>query len=302
MHKFLNYIINKIFIVFNGIGLKKGSAYDDLQFKGAIESLPSISVVIPIIEKDLEILRVNVINFRKYCQNPIAEIYVVSPVSKLIEDECVMLKLKWVDEALIAPVSKDEILFRLGDPFRVNWFYQQFLKLSFDKIVSTKHYLVLDADTILLSPQYFVDNQKMILKMSDEFHYLYQLTNKRLIPELKIKLKSFITHHQLIQVEILQQLKKKISNGNDKELWQKILVTTKNNSNWFSEYELYGHFVRHFYPSLITIVYWHNKNLYRKQFSEKILESYSRRYASISFHNYNYQIYKEHQVKPRVKF
>jgi hypothetical protein len=253
--------------------------------------LPPISVIIPIVEKDLSILALNVVNLRKYCQNPITEILVVSPASEKIRKECELLNITWVDEVTVAPVSKESIHQLLGESFRVNWFYQQFMKLNFNTIVDTPQYLVLDADTILLSHQYFADQTHMILKVSDEYHYLYQFTNRNLIPGLKFRYRSFISHHQLISKEILQELKKQISND-EKLLWTRILFTIQNNKNWFSEYELYGSFANQFYSDRIKLVYWYNKNLYSKNFQNADLQLLEKKHISVSFHNHGYETYK----------
>lgn len=165
--------------------------------------------------------------------------------------------------------------------------------MNLDKIISENYYLVLDADTILLSEQYFVDNERMILKVSDEFHYLYQITNKKLLDNFSFNFRSFIAHHQLISRDILIDLKSRISGGNDKILWSTILSKIKSNGNWFSEYELYGNFAIQFYEKEVKTVYWFNKNQYRKHFSNSDIDSISKKYASVSFHNYDYKSYKK---------
>ena len=38
---------------------------------------------------------------------------------------------------------------------RSKWIYQQFLKWSGDDLAETTHYLVVDADTVLIRPQVF---------------------------------------------------------------------------------------------------------------------------------------------------
>ncbi|MDI9364549.1 MAG: DUF6492 family protein [Flavobacterium sp.] len=251
--------------------------------------LPGISVVIPVIEKDLPLLAITIKHLKKYCQNPIKTIYIVSPDSLTIKEFCIMEDLVWVNEKVIAPVEKELIYDKIQNNL-VNWIYQQFLKLSIDKIVEDAYCLILDCDTILLTKQYFVTHTKMILKSSDEYHFLYQKTNKAILPSLKWHSHSFIAHHQIIKIDILRELKQAVELYNKSDFFKVALEQCSLNFIKFSEYELYGSYVSTFYPNDVQIVYWNHKNLKAKDFKH-FFRKPPNHFLTASFHNYNYDLF-----------
>lgn len=287
----INSVINKIFKFINIYIIPRKPFHKTHVYSGDSASLPSIAIAILIIEKDLHLLQLNIESLRRFCQNPISNIFVISPANNKIKEQCQLLEVTWIDEEVVAPVKREKIHEFLGESFRLNWFYQQFIKLNLDTVITENHYLIIDADTILLNDQYFVSQEHMLLKVSDEYFYSYQVTNKGLIDNLSLRYQSFITHQQLISREILYEMKKRITFNGGHGLWDNILNAIKTNGNWFSEYELYGSFASQFYGDKIKIVYWHNKNSYVNNFTKSYLAKLEKKFVSASFHNYSYESY-----------
>ena len=59
-------------------------------------------------------------------------------------------------------------------------------------------YLIIDADTVLLKNQYFSKKGVDILKFSDEFHFLYKISNKDILGNYLYSFKSFIAQVKLL--------------------------------------------------------------------------------------------------------
>ncbi len=99
--------------------------------------------------------------------------------------------------------------------WRVGWTAQQLIKLGFlySNIIEGKSILVVDADTILLNENTWLDMQgRQPLSISEEYHHPYQSHLERFLnlerkQLLKFRLPfSFVTHHGLFQKHLISHL------------------------------------------------------------------------------------------------
>lgn len=127
-----------------------------------LNAAPKIDVLIPAIEKDLATLPHVIDNIRRYVKHPIGSIYIVSPVSSKIRKLCSLKNCIFVNERSVLPLTKDEIHYQSSRWNRSGWLYQQLLKMNGDSIVKAKHFLVMDADTVMIKPHTFLVEGKTV--------------------------------------------------------------------------------------------------------------------------------------------
>lgn len=140
---------------------------------------------------------------------------------------------------------------------RLNWYYQQILKLSF--VISfieekNENIIIWDADTVLLKKINFFTNQKSIAFGSTaEFFKSYYETNKIILGKLPKYFVSSLTQFASISVKDNSNLVKDLKNTYPRNLneslpnwltriiFSSIIKAHKNyNGSLFSEYELIG--------------------------------------------------------------
>lgn len=199
------------------------------------------------------------------------------------------------EDGFIPGVKLSDLLgFKLpGFPAGAGWYYQQFLKLQFAFVEpQDDYYLIWDADTVLLRPMRFFDEQgRMLLTRATEFHRPYFDTYQRLFGEDANRECSFIAQHMIVQKSVVREMLGVIERrvpalGN----WAlKIMsVLEPVHPNLFSEYETYGHYIKNRYPDRIAIVEraWLRvipKFFGRRMPSEARLNRLSKHYDYVSF-------------------
>ena len=162
---------------------------------------------------------------------------------------------------------------------------QQIIKLSVDNIIDIgNNVLLMDSDTILCKDQFFVSDKYSILKFSDEFHIKYRFSNYYLLKKLDLKPISYISHHQIINLNYLKELKSHVE-INTKLNFKFAFLEAYKKYGLVSEYELYAQFVLTHYKDKFKTQYWFNFN---KKINSKF-KKLSKRMISYSFHNYNYK-------------
>ena len=132
---------------------------------------------------------------------------------------------------------------------RVGWYFQQFLKMGMalsEEIAD--HYLIWDADTILLRPTDFIDETgRMLITVAQWEHQPYYRTLKRVLGIGRIVDFSFICEHQMVSRSIMSEMIDAIwARSPDSLSWvwailSKVAAEDLPKSG-FSEYETYGNY------------------------------------------------------------
>lgn len=214
--------------------------------------------------RDLQIIKENIIEFKKYYSN--LNFFIICP-SKEIES---FLKIKdnnikIINEESIIPFEDFKKIFlnnlKNTSYFqeiqsRLNWYYQQVLKISFiiDFIKNNNERIIIwDSDTIILKKiNFFRKNFSIKYATINEFFKAYYLTNKTIFGYLpNFFLSSLLQFVSLTKLEN-EFLIKNLNNFKIKEnlttaewisniISSAIFKTHKNyNGSMFSEYELIG--------------------------------------------------------------
>ncbi|WP_438431631.1 DUF6492 family protein [Gorillibacterium sp. sgz500922] len=253
----------------------------------ALSSLPAIDVIIPAIEKDLPTLPYVIDSLRKQVLHPIRRIHIVSPASDRIRALCKAKGCRFVPESTLLPFGKKDIRYRSARFERSGWLYQQLLKLAGDRISGSEHYLVIDADTVLLRPHAFMEGGKPVMYSRSWTQPEYRNAYRRLLGKPPAASGSFVAHYMLFSKTRLAELKKAIT-AHTGLVWHQAILARVNRTKMFgfSEFESYGHFVHARTSGKIVRRSVQNKTLsgYPSRLTAAQWKELSGRYRSVSFH------------------
>jgi hypothetical protein len=246
-----------------------------------------IDVLIPAIEKDLGTLPHVIDAVRKHVKHRIGQIFIVSPRQTKMLELCKRKNCRFVDEKTVLPITKDDIRYRSPRWDRSGWLYQQLLKMSGDTICSSKNFLVIDADTVLIRPHVFKVGAKTVFYCRNWSQPEYFKTYRRLLLEKPARPSSFVTHYMLFNKSKLARLKRTIA-AKHRTSWYSAILKSINKSKQygFSEYETYGNFLYSINPRRVILRKALNRSMNAniRQMTQKRIKKLSTRYRSISFH------------------
>lgn len=169
-------------------------------------------------------------------------------------------RIIFVDENDILPIDEVRSYYRKLVPVggnSPNWYYQQFLKLSYAEYTDAQYYLTWDADTALVRKCSFFDegSKKPFFDMKTEFHKPYFTTISKLFPDVsKVAEGSFVSEHMVFSKQRVLEMQREIMKNEKIEgrsYWQKIFHAADTHdlrtTAAFSEFETYGSWmsVRH---------------------------------------------------------
>lgn len=246
-----------------------------------------VDVVITAIEKDIDVLPRCVEGVRRCVPHTIAAIYLVAPDTEVMRNTAEALGLEFVDERSVLGFGpKDLHIVTAGGQDRSGWMYQQLLKLAGTVGVSP-HFLVIDADHILLRPHTFVDSQgRTVMYRSSEYHRPYYDSMRRLLGIGREEPLSYVAHKMMFDRQRLAQMRSDIESRSGKK-WHQTIIDGLDLSgpSPFSEYETYGHYLG---PDEKISLPWRQKTL-RKASSVPEYQTLVDRYGSklsITFPDY----------------
>ncbi|MFA5393868.1 MAG: glycosyltransferase [Candidatus Ratteibacteria bacterium] len=265
----------------------------DVNLQRVVSSNIKLDVLIPAVEKDLEVLPYAIDGARENIRHPIGEIIIVAPDSERIKALCEIKGCRFVNEDSVLPIVKKNVKFTVDGMNRSGWLFQQFLKLSGDIICSQNYYLVLDVDTVLLRPQVFLHKQKTLFNCSKEYHKPYFTMYASLLGRKPAYPVSFVSHYMLFEKDKIRKLKAVIEERNGAKWYDAIIKKANDGEGKFAEYETYGNFVLDHYPNQVVTNYYFNTSLPREELQkiEKSKKTLSRKFKSVSFHSYNSKEY-----------
>jgi hypothetical protein len=247
-----------------------------------------LEVIIPIVEKDLEMLPHTIQGVRAMVMHPVKTIYIVAPESTLIRQKAEELGLVYVEEnSLLPPIKHQQKL--------TGWLKQQYLKLNGDAIVKTEHFLVLDADTVFLRPQIFIEGGKVTLNTHRDYtlerkHFVKQALGYQSLHNL-----CFTVHHMVLEKSKLAALRKALEARHNKP-WYDALNELEgyNVGRGFSEYELYANFMLQEYPDECTMKAAFNVEVERAKlpYLEALRGAFAAKTKTLSFHLFASQVVK----------
>lgn len=265
--------------------------------------LPEITVAIPFVEKDLGPLPHVIRGAIKTVRNPIREIWLITPNWKPklgseghptsffetvngILSEFPLCRIRTDADLLGAEL---ESLMRDADFRPDGYAIQAVLKFKATLEAPTRATLVVDADTVLLEPKTWFVDEKQLLQFSEEYHQPYRNLISSFFGFEPGFPASFVTHHQLLQKELVRQIF-----PSDSVIANWYTHARQHKNQKLSEYETYGQFLARFHESRFQLGSW--SNLWSPHFvefsgllatedsiePERIIPGYN----SVSFHSH----------------
>lgn len=217
------------------------------------------------LKRDIPLILKNYLNFKNFYNQ--IKIYIVCPSNELnfFKDVLNYKEFQIIPEDHIISLNDFEKIFlqhsgkinyKSEFKSRLNWYYQQILKLSFMfKFFNEKrkNLIIWDADTIILNKISFFEKDKSInYGTFNEFHKQYYITNRKLLGPLPQYYISFLNQFVCITSDEILFLEKKLFNEKNKdksklpfkisELILKNIFSEHKiyNGSMFSEFELIG--------------------------------------------------------------
>jgi hypothetical protein len=165
-----------------------------------------------------------------------------------------------IDEKIF-PFNIDDLITKFGNNNRNGWYLQQLLKLYSGNVIPgiLPNYVIIDSDTFFLKPVSFMDNNKYIYTLGNEYHIPYFNHMNKLHPSLKrIVNYSGISHHMIMSTEYVNELFKLVENyhNNSDPFWKIFLnnIDTKDFlTSGASEYEIYFNYVNIYHKNDIIL-------------------------------------------------
>jgi glycosyltransferase involved in cell wall biosynthesis len=254
--------------------------------KDIAKSSLEMEVMIPCAEKDISKLAIVIKGIRDNLKHPISRIVVVGSESTRQEISIVQPEVVFIDEREVLSDIPNRVLIDGTD--RSRWIYQQFLKLEYVSNSESLKVLVLDADTVLTTPQKYEVEGKDLILCNDEWHEPYHRMNRALGMGVNHKL-SGVCHSALMDVSICKTMLMQLTQESNKP-WRNRILDTLNKSPLlsFSEYQIYKDFMLLNHPDNIVIEYASNKSVSwsKSDFSEQKLLGMNGLFRSVSFHSW----------------
>jgi hypothetical protein len=252
-----------------------------------------VDILIPTVEKDLDMLKICIAYARLNLMHSINNIYIVAaPTEKTIA--CAQeVGAIFVDETKVLPIQIKDIFYFPAECKgcdRRGWLFQQFLKLSADEICPSEHVLVIDTDTLLVRPQIYLYGERTIFHCSDEYHMPYRRVYEKMIGEPAKGPFSFVSHTTLFEKSKLKHFKRHIEQRHQRPWFQAIMdLMDKDEASAHAENESYPQFVISNYPDSFIQLYFFNEGYNRKQYLPLLLNGQlelNPYIKTVSFHSY----------------
>ncbi len=248
-----------------------------------------IDVLMPVCEKDLEILPLALEGVRRQVSHPIAAIYIVAAPSPVVEAFCRAHDCRFVDERSVLGYDAASLGVKIPPPNgrdRSGWIFQQLLKLS-GRVGESDFFLTIDSDHLLLRPHTFLTRDgRTVFYGSREYHRPYYDNIERLMGFRPASRLSYVAHKLLFSRRELAALRSEIERRTGLP-WDRAIVESLDRTqiSGFSEFELYGNFV----PAAEKVqLPWRAHSLPHEELAdyETLRRRYRRYYAAITFPDY----------------
>ena len=232
-----------------------------------VSPLPEIDVVIPFVEKDIEVLPFCISSILITVQNPISKVRLVTPASTDLTSagfanphsfnllHNILTTVPNVSLSFDHDVIPSEMLQKLKDGGAKGWDIQQLVKFGAVMQSDERATLVVDSDTVLLSPKtWFVDSSRQLLQVANEFEDRYMPLLGSFFSLRKNFPMSFVTHHQLMQKQVVEQM----FPAGVHSLVHWWAANKELEGSHLSEYESYGSFLFERFPDRAVLGSWSN--------------------------------------------
>lgn len=250
----------------------------------------SIDIVIPTVSKDHDLLLCSIESIKMHLMHPINAVHIISNESAEMREFCLKHSFDFINERDLYGYGPREIDYKVTGKNRAGWIFQQLLKLSGDKFVKMKNYLVVDSDTLLIRPHLFIKGGKFVFFQSEEYHSPYFRAFKNMFAYPVQSRLSLTCHMMIFNIELLKEMKDELETKHGMS-WDKVYLSTIDDteSSCISDYDTYANWVHVNHPEKVLFTPFYNVSLARSFLAPlpELVKKYSDRYKSLSFHHYH---------------
>lgn len=208
-----------------------------------------IDIVIPVGPRDTEIVQDIIPDLVKNCIG-LRRIYLVSRQELAIENTILVPESKF-------PFSMADLKDLGIRSDRLGWYLQQLLKLYAAEVIPEliDNYMVWDADSYLLKPAGFVQNDKALFSVCQDLHEAYFTHMARLHPDLVRQTEhSGICNFMVFNRHSLRRLFAMVEAKSNEPFWKRFLQATDPvEESGASEFEIYFNYMLKFEPDKVVI-------------------------------------------------
>ncbi len=262
-------------------GIKSKLLLFALQYSLAFDPLksaeaPKIQVLIPVSGKDVDLAMLAAASVVRHSRNPITKVTFAAPESVCPDLEVKSSELRqWVEESGSTTAIEIANEAAILEPHRralssldgsgKGWVIQQILKLEFASRAGSP-VLILDADTVLTKTRTFLGpSGKQLLAVGTDAHRDYHRHLWVLLGKHRLSPLSFVTHHQLMQSDVL--LGGLAECGVSLEDWLELGMRLGREGGFSaSEFQTYGELLLEAGPSRYQVASWGNRNATQQEF------------------------------------
>ena len=246
-----------------------------------------LTVVLPVIAKDLDSVAHTLAGIRKHVCHPIDRIILVSPKDEKIAE---FARRNDVEHLLETDMLSDEVLSlnaHTKNARQIGWIRQQMIKMHANEYFEAERVLVCDSDTVIIRDLSFeTPNRKMILWKTEEYRPTYADMIESLLGYRPVSKMNHVAHVMVFDRACMRALKAAITQHCG-ENWLSAVKKRIETGGYgdMAEYELYAAFARHTRRDDFTSRYWYNKKVSREDMANRAdLAEKFRGYNFISSH------------------
>jgi hypothetical protein len=262
---------------------------------------PKIDLFFACAGKDLQTLSLAIESAAQRVQNPVESINVVVPdpeqevastllATELSTDTYGRLSLS-VDSQWIGEKTLRKIKAVFG--VRFGWILQQLITTNFVLNSDANGVLVVNSDTILLTPMLFLDSRgSQILLRSSEFNPPYYKFLSSLDSSVEFPA-THVTHHMMMQPQLMREIFDHLGFQSIDDLASTALefAEVQEQREFCLEFELYAQFVKKLFPDRVIEAKFANISVARSgdlPFLRREVDKIAKinKFNSVSFHDY----------------
>lgn len=224
-----------------------------------------LTVVLPVIRKDLDSVAHTLGSIRKHVRHPIERIILVSPEDKKIAD---FAQNNNVEHLLETDMLSDEVLSLNAytkNARQIGWIRQQMIKMHSNEYFDAERVLVCDSDTVIIRDISFeTSDRKMILWKTEEYRPTYADMVESLVGYRPTSKMNHVAHVMVFDRTCMREMKAAITEYCG-ENWLSAIKKRVEEGDYgdLAEYELYAAFALHSRSGEVVSRYWYNKKVSR---------------------------------------
>lgn len=239
-----------------------------------------VAILVPLAKKDLAVAEFSIPSLRANIKHKIVRFLIVGQDCEEIHDFCKRHEIEFLSEnEVLKPYLSHELVQQKG------WIKQQIIKITAFDYIDCERILAFDSDTMLLRGINYFDELPNFY-LADEYTKKYMYFIEKILGIKTRAPRSFVAHSMMFERDKMAALNthcEKLHGTN----WVGALLKYADLENYtkFSEYEIYGNFIYHFFKGQFKTRYWFNIKNRKFEFTDvENIRVFYKDFNSVSMH------------------